>query len=125
MELFKVDMIHALFKVYVNNVNNEWPEAREDASEENEEDSNEDNHKVSILSKLFDLMISLELRLDEVIAIMLRSQLLLNVSNFYGGRISIPNNSFPFNRTIAIHEINVLSFAYILFSIYPIDDAKV
>jgi len=121
-------MIHALFKIYVKNTNNEWPEEYENYSDNFCDSANRSinaNNNDTILSKLFDLIISLDLRLDDIISIMLRSQLVLNVTNFYGNRMQIPKNAFPFNRIIAIHEINVLSFAYILFSVYPIDDAKV
>ncbi|KAL4472004.1 hypothetical protein ABPG72_018506 [Tetrahymena utriculariae] len=106
---FGVDTMHALFKLYTNNICNEW--------------YNEEEYPIN-LYKLMDLIISLDINLVDFINVCLKSYMVLQITNFYNTRISIPKNTFPFNRQIAINEINVLSFTYIIFSIYPIDDSK-
>ncbi|EAR92823.2 dopey, amine-terminal domain protein (macronuclear) [Tetrahymena thermophila SB210] len=106
---FSVDTMHALFKLYTNNICNEW--------------YNEEEYPIN-LYKLMDLIISLDINLVDFINVCLKSDMVLQITNFYNTRISIPKNTFPFSRQIAINEINVLSFTYIIFSIYPIDDTK-
>ncbi|KAL4450958.1 hypothetical protein ABPG74_021280 [Tetrahymena malaccensis] len=106
---FSVDTMHALFKLYTNNICNEW--------------YNEQEYPIN-LYKLMDLIISLDINLVDFINVCLQSDMVLQITNFYNTRISIPKNTFPFSRQIAINEINVLSFTYIIFSIYPIDDSK-